>query len=213
MADRRDQILEVAARRFAEFGFGATTVRQIADDVNILSGSLFHHFATKEEMLDEIVRDTVLRMRDVAASIVQLPSDAEQRLVLLILTDLEEMTNNQSVHAILYNERKFFRRNEDFAYVVKAKKESYVAWKSILEDGISDGLFRPDIDVYLTISTIIRMLNAGADWFKNEEESVRDSFGDYTLDRLADFYLDLVLRTVRTPDRAGEPIPRSVKME
>ena len=48
MADRRERILAAAAMRFAEFGFGATTVRQIADDVDILSGSLYHHFATKE---------------------------------------------------------------------------------------------------------------------------------------------------------------------
>src|SRR5579864_8918239 len=61
---RRLAILEAARRRFAEFGFEATTVRQIADDVNILSGSLYHHFATKDDMLHEIVRDAVLQMRD-----------------------------------------------------------------------------------------------------------------------------------------------------
>jgi AcrR family transcriptional regulator len=56
MSDRRATILEAATQRFAEFGFAATTVRQISQDVNILSGSLYHHFTTKDEMLHEIVR-------------------------------------------------------------------------------------------------------------------------------------------------------------
>src|SRR4051794_25648704 len=64
MADRRSRIIAIATRKFAEFGFEATTVRQIADDVNILSGSLYHHFATKDDILHEVVRDVVVQMRD-----------------------------------------------------------------------------------------------------------------------------------------------------
>src|SRR5579862_6847505 len=63
-SDRRTTILEAATRRFAEYGFESTTVRQIGDDVNILSGSLYHHFATKDEMLHQIVRDAVQQMRN-----------------------------------------------------------------------------------------------------------------------------------------------------
>ena len=122
MPERRARILDVATRRFAESGFAATTVRQIADDVDILSGSLFHHFTTKEQMLHEILREPVLQMRDNAIRIARSPLDAEHRLVALILLDLGELTRNREVHAILYNERKLFRRREEFAYVVQAKK-------------------------------------------------------------------------------------------
>ena len=41
---------------FAERGLRATTVRDIADGAGILSGSLYHHFASKEEMVDELLR-------------------------------------------------------------------------------------------------------------------------------------------------------------
>ena len=208
MADRRTRILQVAARRFAEFGFAATTVRQIADDVNILSGSLFHHFTTKEEMLHEIVRNAVLQMRDNTTRIARAPVDAEQRLVALILLDLGELTRNQEIHAILYNERKFFRRREEFAYVVQAKKKAYLAWKSVLQDGVKSKLFKPDLDIYLTISTVLRMLNAAADWYKNEDGSVLDVLGSYTLDQVIDFHLSFILSAVRAPQRASEPIPR-----
>jgi AcrR family transcriptional regulator len=208
MADRRAMILQVATRRFAEFGFAATTVRQIADEVDILSGSLFHHFATKEEMLHEIVRDAVLYMRDNTVRIARAPCDAEQKLVALILLDLGELTRNQAVHAILYNERRLFRQSEEFAYVVQAKKKAYLAWKSVLVAGMESRLFRPNLDVYLTISTVLRMLNVAADWYKNEDGTVRDVVGTYSLGQVVDFHLDFILGAVRDPSRESEPIPR-----
>ncbi|HEY1440563.1 MAG TPA: TetR family transcriptional regulator KstR2, partial [Mycobacterium sp.] len=53
---RRNELLELAAAMFAERGLRATTVRDIADGAGILSGSLYHHFSSKEEMVDELLR-------------------------------------------------------------------------------------------------------------------------------------------------------------
>src|SRR5438309_6317260 len=55
--DRRAELLGIAAGLFAERGLRATTVRDIADSAGILSGSLYHHFSSKEEMVDEVLRD------------------------------------------------------------------------------------------------------------------------------------------------------------
>jgi len=209
-ADRRALILAAAARRFAEFGFEATTVRQIADDVDILSGSLYHHFATKEEILEEIVRDAVIEQRDSAVKIAALALSAEERLVALVVDDLNILTNEPDAHAIVFHERRFFRRSPDFAHILKARKETYDAWCRILEDGVAEGLFLPDLDIYLTISTVIRMLNSGAEWYLHEDGSPIDAIANYELDDLAQFYVGFILRSIRAPGRAGEPIPRPV---
>jgi AcrR family transcriptional regulator len=208
MSERRARILEVAMRRFAESGFEATTIRQIADDVNILSGSLYHHFATKDEMLHEIVRDAVKQMRDNTIRIAQSPVNAEHRLVGLILLDLGELTRNQKVHAILTNDRRLFRQGKEFAYIVEAKKEAYHAWRTVVQDGIDSKLFRPGIDLFLTILTIMRMLNTAADWYTNEDAYVSGRVGTYTLDKVIDFHLEFILSAIRVPARVSEPIPR-----
>jgi AcrR family transcriptional regulator len=208
MSERRARILQVAMRRFAEFGFEATTIRQIADDVDILSGSLYHHFATKDEMLHEIVRDAVKQMRDNTIRIAQSPVNAEHRLVAMILLDLGELTRNQKVHAILTNDRRFFRHGKEFDYVVKAKKEAYQAWRTVVQDGIDSKLFRPGIDLFLTILTIMRMLNTAADWYTNEDAYVSGRAGTYTLDKVIDFHLEFILGAIRAPARVAEPIPR-----
>src|SRR6476660_7906646 len=54
---RRAELLDIAAGLFAERGLKATTVRDIADAAGILSGSLYHHFDSKESMVDEILRE------------------------------------------------------------------------------------------------------------------------------------------------------------
>ena len=52
---RREEILAIATRIFADKGYAGTTVREIADAAGILSGSLYHHFPSKESMLHEIM--------------------------------------------------------------------------------------------------------------------------------------------------------------
>ena len=205
--DRRSQILAAATRRFAKVGFLGTTVRQIADDVNILSGSLYHHFTNKDEMLNEIVSDTVTRMRDAACVMAAWPGSAEQRLASLIHVNLVDLKDNLEVHAILYRERAFFRNRAEFDYVVQAKKTAYHAWEKILHDGIREGVFRSDLDTFLTISTTVRMLNSAADWLGDEESSVQAASVSYPVDTVARFYADFILQAIRRAERVAEPVP------
>lgn len=52
-ANRRDDVLEAAASLFATKGYAATSIRDIGQRVGILSGSLYYHFSSKEEILLE----------------------------------------------------------------------------------------------------------------------------------------------------------------
>ncbi|MEZ5226283.1 MAG: helix-turn-helix domain-containing protein [Acidimicrobiales bacterium] len=55
MTSRRSELLSIAMRLFAEQGVANTSVRQIAEEAGILSGSLYHHFDSKEQMVAEAV--------------------------------------------------------------------------------------------------------------------------------------------------------------
>ena len=52
---RRADVVQLAGELFAQKGYRATTVREIADAAGILSGSLYHHFDSKESIGDEIL--------------------------------------------------------------------------------------------------------------------------------------------------------------
>ena len=60
---RRSEIVAIAAEMFAEKGYANTTVREIADAAGILSGSLYHHFDSKESMIEALLRDFLERIQ------------------------------------------------------------------------------------------------------------------------------------------------------
>lgn len=207
--DRRAFILKKAAERIAKYGFDGTSVRQIADDVDILSGSLYHHFATKEDILHEIVKDAAVLLQNETLRISTSDADPETKIVALVLVELGELVQNHQVHAILYNERKLFRRSAEFAEVRTTKTIIYHAWRSVLQAGMEIGQFDDTLDLYQTIRTIMRMLNSAADWYASGEETIAEMVEKYTFEEVKDFYLRFILGAIRSPRRALAPVPRA----
>jgi AcrR family transcriptional regulator len=52
---RREQIIEAAVRLFAQYGFDGTSTRQIAQEVHITEGLIFHYFPTKADLLTAVL--------------------------------------------------------------------------------------------------------------------------------------------------------------
>jgi AcrR family transcriptional regulator len=90
----RDRILHAAARLFHERGYQATTVRDIGEAVGILSGSLFHHFRSKDEILLEIMREAAVGLCVRAEEVLRRTGDPAERLRQIIDIELEWMVGD-----------------------------------------------------------------------------------------------------------------------
>lgn len=67
---RREDIVDAAAGLFSESGYDSTSVRTIAGEVGLSVASLFHHFASKDELLEAVIRRGLeLGMADVVAGL------------------------------------------------------------------------------------------------------------------------------------------------
>ena len=53
--ETRETLLKLAARTFGEQGYSATTMRNIAEQSGIEAASIYYHFASKEELVDEVM--------------------------------------------------------------------------------------------------------------------------------------------------------------
>jgi AcrR family transcriptional regulator len=206
-SESRARVLRAVRSLFAEYGFEATSIRQIANELNIVSASLYHHFLTKEEMLHEIVRGPLLRLAKCAVTIAHQPTDAEHRLVELIVLRIQAWLDDWEAHAIASNESQFFRQRKDFSYVQDAKVQGYRAIESILQDGIDAGLFRPDLDIYRTITMLSGILTAAARSVRVGEDYAVKPPAPCTIDKVAEVYVDAIMRVIRTEQRIAEPIP------
>src|SRR5438128_5612717 len=97
---RRRELLAIAARLFAERGFKNTTVRDIADAAGILSGSLYHHFGSKEEMVDELLDSFQTRLWQEYDEIEASDRTPKEKLEAVVRASFDAIDRNHSEVAI-----------------------------------------------------------------------------------------------------------------
>jgi AcrR family transcriptional regulator len=144
--DRRELILSSAAGMFARKGITATTVREIAEEVGVLSGSLYHHFESKDAIVDEILNrylDTIrIRYADILAS-KKTPAEYLHDLVIVSLRIAEEQPH---ATAIYQNQADNLRGRPGYDAIQTAAAEIQKSWMKVIEAGVADGSFRDDIN-------------------------------------------------------------------
>ncbi len=84
----RGRVLRAAAHLFRVQGYAGTTVREIAALVGIQSGSLFHHFRSKEEILFVVMKEVIIYNTEMIEAAMAGEVGAEPRLKALIRSEL-----------------------------------------------------------------------------------------------------------------------------
>jgi len=163
---RRDELLELAATMFAERGLRATTVRDIADSAGILSGSLYHHFSSKEEIVDELLRGFLDWLFDRYQEIVAKEPNPLERLKGLFMASFVAIADRHAQVVIYQDEAKRLSGQPRFSYVDERNKEQRKVWVDVLNQGIEEGYFRPDIDVDLVYRFIRDTTWVSVRWYQ-----------------------------------------------
>ncbi|MCC6730958.1 MAG: TetR/AcrR family transcriptional regulator [Chthonomonadales bacterium] len=91
--ERREQIVDAAARVFAAKGFGGASVRDIARAVGVTEGLLYHYFDSKEQLMDACLRERTWRShleRILAGSEGKPVAEVMRELALDFLLSLQE---------------------------------------------------------------------------------------------------------------------------
>ncbi|GAB3137118.1 TetR/AcrR family transcriptional regulator [Micromonospora sonneratiae] len=183
--DRREAILGSAAALFAQKGVAATTVRQIADEVGILSGSLYHHFDSKEAMVDEIISSYLEDLRTRYDNVLKRESDPRDQLHDLVAASLEVVEAHPHATEIYQNDVNYLLQLERFSYLKTAGKQVQNTWLQVIEAGIAKGTFRSDLDPKILYRLIRDAVWLSVRWFKPSR--------DYPIARLAEDCTSLFL--------------------
>jgi TetR/AcrR family transcriptional regulator, cholesterol catabolism regulator len=185
VSERREEILALAARIFADKGYASTTVREIADAAGILSGSLYHHFDSKESMLDEIMHGF---LDDVVAQYRATVAEGGDPLVVLRTLVREAFTSlgaSPAALAVMINEFNFLVQFPRFAYLREGAEETERLWVSVIEDGMQTGVFRSDLDARMIYRFMRDSIWISVRWYQPD--------GKFRPEEIADFYLELIL--------------------
>lgn len=99
--NRLPEVLDAAARLFAAKGYAATSMRDIAEDCDMLPGSLYYHFAAKEDLLVAVYKAGVRELRDAVLAALAYPREPWARLEAACAAHLETMLRNSDYAQVL----------------------------------------------------------------------------------------------------------------
>jgi AcrR family transcriptional regulator len=184
---RRADMVEIAAELFAQKGYRATTVREIADAAGILSGSLYHHFDSKESIGDEILSGFINQvLADYRSAVVE-AADPRAALEQIVRTTSRTLAQHRAAMTMLQNDWNYFATQPRFAYMPKALREIERIWIGQLEAGKQAGLFRADLDAKLTYRLLQDVLWIPAQWRRTR---------GYSTDQVIDGFLRILFEGI-----------------
>ncbi|GAA4545081.1 TetR/AcrR family transcriptional regulator [Pseudonocardia xishanensis] len=184
-ADRRSAILSSAAELFAQQGVRSSTVRQIADRVGMLSGSLYHHFPSKDAIVREIVTSYLADLRERYSRVLAMNLAPRARLEQLIHASLLAAEAAPDATVVYQNEMSYIRGLPEFEEVKAATAEVQQTWLGAIEAGRADGSFRTDIEPRVFYRFLRDAVWLSVRWYRPE--------GSYTVDQLAEDCASLFL--------------------
>jgi AcrR family transcriptional regulator len=182
---RRAELLRIAAGLFAEKGFKNTTVRDIADASGIQSGSLYHHFDSKESMVDEILSSFQEQLFGSYDEILTSGDDARTKLERAVRVSFEAIDRHRHEVAIFQNEADYLGGFDRFAYLAERNAQSRAVWITLLDEGVRSGALRSDLDIELTYRFIRDTVWVAVRWYRPG--------GSLTHEHVADQYLAILL--------------------
>ncbi len=185
VSERRGEILALAAELFAARGFATTTVREIADAAGILSGSLYHHFDSKESMVDELLRGLLDEITAAYRATVASGDEPVTVLRALVREAFGALGSHRAAVAVMLNEFNVLVQQPRFAYLWEAAEETEQLWVSVLEKGVRRGAFRSDLDPRMTYRFMRDAIWVSVRWYRPD--------GAIAPEHLADQYFDVLL--------------------
>jgi AcrR family transcriptional regulator len=132
--NRYADIISTAARLFRERGYSGTTVRDLAKEVGVTSGSLFHHFGTKEEILLRVVDAGIEQAMELIARTRLLQRDPRSRMAAMIHAHLSSLLEGSpETKSIMFYE--WWSLTDATRMELVRRRDSYEAlWEAAIDE-------------------------------------------------------------------------------
>jgi AcrR family transcriptional regulator len=162
----RASILDAAVQLFAEYGYHASPLRDIARIAGIQAASIYHHYPSKQALLVEIMQTYMQLLNNSTERIMREHTDPQQQLHEVIANHIRMHTTYKAEFFILDTEiRSLEGESRPLILSLRHKYEALV--QDILHTGMEQGLFYP-CDVKVTSYAVIAMCTQVASWFRTD---------------------------------------------
>src|SRR3954451_7975812 len=135
MSSRREELMRVAARLFAEQGYQGTSLADLAEELGIQKPSLYHHIASKEDLLWEVAVEGARAFHE-ALDAVPAGAPAAERIRLALRAHLAVVAGQLDVAPVFVRE---------WRYLEGERHELFLAERRRYEERIRE-LFRAELE-------------------------------------------------------------------
>ena len=181
---RKEQILQTAQNMFKERGFTAASMREIAKTVGIEPPSLYSHYKSKYEMLQQICFKIANDFFEVLDPIQNSVANPVDKLKLAAAAHINVIINNLEASAVFFNEWKHLKEPR-LAEFLEMRNRYEDGFRQIVREGITLCEFK-NLDIDFTVRLIFSVLNGVHEWYKKSGSVSPDEVGE----RLSDFILN-----------------------
>jgi AcrR family transcriptional regulator len=160
-----ERLLDAAAALFSSKGYAATSTREVAALTGMRKASLYYHIEGKEDLLYDICKASLERIRSDVETAVQGVRDPLERTRAMICTHVESMLRDQNEHAATLAEMHALSQ-ERLAQVVALRDAHENLIRSVLEDAQKAGVLRMDVDVKYLCLSVLGLTNRVLVWYR-----------------------------------------------
>lgn len=164
----RQSIIEAAARIFRRDGYASARLADIAGEIGMKAGSLYYHFASREDLVEAVMAAGTRRTRAmVAHRLAELPANADHltRIAAAIETHFVMVIAQEDIASATI--KLIWEAPQPLRDKVLAEQRAYGGiWRELLVQARDAGAIRPDVDLSVVRMAIMGALNWAADWYK-----------------------------------------------
>jgi AcrR family transcriptional regulator len=144
--DKRQQILAAAVRVFANRGYEASRVGDVASEAGVAYGLVYHYFGSKEAVLEAVFRESWGRLLTAIAQAEQTAGTAPERLALVVKIVLRAWRDDPDLVRLLVRE---VTRNPHIQDELDEIGQAFASLERIIAGGQEEGTIRPSLDARL----------------------------------------------------------------
>jgi AcrR family transcriptional regulator len=179
----RDSILDAAAQVFRRKGFHGASMADIAGAVKLQKASLYHHVASKQEILLALLERALGTLTDYIADIAVRPLPADQKLRRMIKAYLQALAEYPDLSSVLLFEHRSLDK-KSHARHIPHRDRFEALWRDVITEGAKSRTFACP-DPALAVRALMGTMNWTLTWYRPG--------GELSMEQIADQYADLFL--------------------
>ncbi|MBB2505148.1 TetR/AcrR family transcriptional regulator [Amycolatopsis echigonensis] len=185
--ERRDAVLQTAAKVYAERGYHATSMNELISATGLTAGGLYHYIESKERLLFSLFDQLMTPLLEQANAILETADRPEKQLRALVRVWLEHVEKYRHHMIVFQQEWRTLQDDPRWLEVRKQRRAFEDILRGLFDRMAADGVGPADPE--LARRALLAMVNSTAEWL--------DPDGPRTAHEIADAYSDLIIGKTR----------------